>query len=96
MINNITNLRKVQMELLQEFANVCESHQLKWYAFFGTLLGIQRNEGYLPWDDDIDVVMPMEDYLDLSGLRNLGKTEPRLFRMISLNASRQKGIRGYQ
>lgn len=65
MIDNITSLRKIQLELLQEFAIVCKSHQLKWYAFFGTLLGIQRNEGYLPWDDDIDVVMPMEDYLNL-------------------------------
>ena len=51
------------MELLKVFAAVCEGHSLKWYAFFGTLLGIQRYEGYLPLDDDIDVVMPMNDYM---------------------------------
>lgn len=63
MIDNLTKLREVQLELLETFALTCEAHQLKWYAFFGTLLGVVRNEGYLPWDDDIDVVMPMRDYI---------------------------------
>ncbi len=62
MTDNITELRNIQLELLQSFAGVCEEHGLKWYAFFGTLLGIKRNEGYLPWDDDVDVAMPAEDY----------------------------------
>lgn len=55
----------MQLELLATFSDVCKAHDLKWYAFFGTLLGISRNEGYLPWDDDVDVVMPMEDYRQL-------------------------------
>ena len=59
----------MQLELLGAFSEVCEEHGLKWYAFFGTLLGISRNEGYLPWDDDVDVAMPMEDYLTLCGHR---------------------------
>ena len=63
MIDNLTKLREVQLELLETFALTCEAHQLRWYAFFGTLLGVVRNEGYLPWDDDIDVVMPMRDYI---------------------------------
>lgn len=63
MLDNITKLREVQMDLLKTFAITCESHGLKWYVFFGTLLGAVRNEGYLPWDDDIDVAMPMEDYM---------------------------------
>lgn len=62
MIDNITRLREVQLELLEEFIKVCKEHDLKYYAFFGTLLGSVRNEGYLPWDDDIDVAMPQEDY----------------------------------
>ena len=63
MLDNITKLRRVQTELLKNFAITCESHGLKWYVFFGTLLGTIRNEGYLAWDDDIDVAMPMEDYM---------------------------------
>ena len=65
MLDNITKLREVQLELLQAFADTCEARGLKWYVFFGTLLGTLRNGGYLTWDDDIDVVMPMEDYRKL-------------------------------
>ncbi|WP_050008086.1 LicD family protein [Butyrivibrio sp. WCE2006] len=65
MIDNVTKLREVQLELLREFKRVCTEHNLKWYAFLGTLLGAVRYEGYLPWDDDVDVAMPIEDYLEL-------------------------------
>lgn len=65
MIDNITKLREVQLGLLKAFIKVCREHELKYYAYFGTLLGIIRNEGYLPWDDDVDIAMPMEDYRKL-------------------------------
>ena len=78
LIDNIANLRKVQLELLKAFICVCEAHALKWYAFFGTLLGVQRGEGYLPLDDDIDVVMPMEDYINLCSHREWFDTQKYL------------------
>ncbi|MCR5676184.1 MAG: LicD family protein [Lachnospiraceae bacterium] len=65
MIDNVTKLRKVELELLEAFANVCEAHDLKWYVFFGTLLGTMRFDGFLPWDDDIDVAMPERDFTEL-------------------------------
>ncbi len=65
MIDNVTKLREVQLELIKEFSRVCKEHELKWYAFLGTLLGAVRYEGYLPWDDDVDVAMPEEDYRKL-------------------------------
>lgn len=67
MVDNISKLRKVQLELLEAFDAVCEEHGLTYYACFGTLLGIIRHEGFLPWDDDVDVVMPMDDYITLCG-----------------------------
>jgi hypothetical protein len=63
--DNITKLREVELELLEAFINVCRKHDLKWYIMFGTLLGAMRNDGFLPWDDDIDVAMPLEDYKKL-------------------------------
>ncbi|MCR5733610.1 MAG: LicD family protein [Lachnospiraceae bacterium] len=65
MIDNLTKLRTIQLGLLHEFIRVCEEHGLKWYAFYGTLLGAIRDEGFLPWDDDVDVAMPVEDYRKL-------------------------------
>lgn len=65
MTDNITKLRMVQLQLLKAFSEVCEERGLKYYAFFGTLLGMMRGEGYLPWDGDADVAMPVEDYKKL-------------------------------
>ena len=55
--------QEYQLKLLKEFARVCEKHNLTWYVAWGTLLGAARHEGFIPWDDDIDVWMPAEDYL---------------------------------
>ncbi len=51
-----------ELGMLHRFAQVCERHGLRWYAMGGTLLGAVRHRGFIPWDDDIDLLMPREDY----------------------------------
>lgn len=51
-----------QLEVLRHISDICERHGLKYFAFFGTLLGAIRHHGYIPWDDDIDIAMLRSDY----------------------------------
>lgn len=50
------------LRMLEQFDAVCKKYDLKYYVYYGTLLGAVRHQGFIPWDDDIDVVMLREDY----------------------------------
>ena len=64
----IQKAKSALLEILNEFASFCEGHNLCYYLAYGTLLGAVRHHGYIPWDDDIDVMMPEKDFLKLMEL----------------------------
>lgn len=65
------------LELLQVFINLCSKYELDWWACGGTCIGALRHNGFVPWDDDLDVAMPRPDYEKLWSLRDSINSEGR-------------------
>ena len=63
----------VELDLLVEFDRVCKENGLKYFASCGTKLGAVRHHGFIPWDDDVDVMMLRDEY------DKLCKIAPQLF-----------------
>ena len=62
--------KEVLMNLLIRLDEVCRKHHLRYYLAYGTCIGAVRHKGYIPWDHDIDVLMPIEDALKLTRYQN--------------------------
>ena len=58
----MNELQKKELNLFKAFVKVCEKHNLRYFLVGGSALGAIRHKGFIPWDDDIDVGMPREDY----------------------------------
>ncbi len=68
MKTTVNSLQSALLEMLRWFDGVCRKNGLRYYALGGTLLGAVRHQGFIPWDDDIDVGMPRADYERLCAL----------------------------
>lgn len=59
---SLQEIQKIELSILIEFDKFCKENNLQYFLCGGTLLGAVRHNGFIPWDDDIDVCMPRQDY----------------------------------
>ncbi len=63
-MSNIIDLeeqKSIQLEMLKEVHKFCVKHEIRYSISYGTLLGAVRHKGFIPWDDDVDIMMPVPD-----------------------------------
>lgn len=79
-------LRSTQLELLEILkvvADICKKHNIQWWLSSGTLLGAARHQGFIPWDDDIDIVMLRKDYIRFNKIMRNYKDEEYVYQSMA-------------
>ena len=74
-ITELQEIKDIVLSIMTTVHNYCEENKITYYLAYGTLLGAVRHNGFIPWDDDIDIWMPRPDYeLFLKEFPAYGKT----------------------
>ena len=60
--DTLQHLKQVELDILKDFIKICQKYNLTYFATGGTAIGALRHQGFIPWDDDIDVCMLRKDY----------------------------------
>ena len=58
----IEEAKQIELEILLHIDKICKENKLRYFLAYGTLIGAVRHKGFIPWDDDVDINMPREDY----------------------------------
>lgn len=81
---SLKEIQETELSIMVEFDKVCREYGLKYSLCAGTLLGAVRHQGFIPWDDDIDVTMPRPDYEKLVSLDRSEKLWPSNLKLTCL------------
>ena len=73
------------LEILSQFDELCQANNIKYYVYYGTLLGALRHNGFIPWDDDIDIAMMRWDFDRL--IEVMSDNQDKYFNLINVDVS---------
>ena len=59
---NIEQIHQVTLDIVKKLIEICDEIHVNYYVAYGSLIGVVRHKGFIPWDDDFDVVMLRNDY----------------------------------
>ena len=60
--HKLSKLQEAEFDILKTFMRICEENNLRYFLCYGSMIGAVRHQGFIPWDDDVDVAMPRPDY----------------------------------
>lgn len=80
---NMQEIQQVSLEILKQVADICDEQGLRYFLAYGTLIGAIRHKNTIPWDDDIDIMMPRPDYDKL--LRYFESHKEQLYPLQAMN-----------
>lgn len=69
-ISDIKEIQRIELDIIKWFDSYAKRNSLCYYLAGGTLLGAIRHKGFIPWDDDVDIMMPRNDYQKMLSLRS--------------------------
>ena len=76
LVENIRDTQNLMLPVLVFIDKICREHNLRYSLAYGTLIGAIRHKGFIPWDDDIDILMPRPDYEKLQNIiKNMNSDE---------------------
>ena len=58
----LQHIKDVELMILKDFAKICDENDIEYYLIYGTQIGAIRHQGFIPWDDDVDVILFRKDY----------------------------------
>lgn len=80
---SLKEMQALELQILKYLKRVCDENGLRYYLAYGTLIGAVRHQGFIPWDDDIDVFMPRTDFRKL--VKIVKKTPDPIYKLVCLD-----------
>ena len=82
-IETLKKLQQLQFKILKEVKRVCDKNGIKYILYAGTLLGAMRHNGFIPWDDDIDIAMTLVEFQKFERIANSELSKEFFFQTVN-------------